>query len=81
MANKLAGQTLKVGAKASSSGRIFGSVTQLQVVQALQEQFGLEVERKKVVLPENAKEIGSYDLILKLHKEVTPTVTMEIVEE
>lgn len=81
MANKLEGQTLKVGAKASSSGRIFGSVTQLQVVQALKEQFRLEVERKKIVLPENAKEIGSYDLILKLHKEVTPTVTMEIIEE
>ncbi|MEM6877586.1 MAG: 50S ribosomal protein L9 [Bacteroidota bacterium] len=81
MANKVTGQTLKVGAKASSSGRIFGSITQLQVVQALQEQFGIEVERKKIVLPESAKEIGSYELILKLHKEVTPTVTMEIVEE
>lgn len=81
MAAKAEGQTLKIGAKASSSGRIFGSITQLQVVQALQEQFGIEVERKKIVLPETAKEIGSYELTLKLHKEVMPTLTMEIVEE
>ena len=81
MAEKVQGKTLKIGAKASSSGRIFGSITQLQVIGALQEQFGIEVERKKVVLPESAKELGTYELTLKLHKEVMPTLTMEIVEE
>ncbi|MEM7575756.1 MAG: 50S ribosomal protein L9 [Bacteroidota bacterium] len=81
MAEKVQGKTLKIGAKASSSGRIFGSITQLQVIGALQEQFGIEVERKKVVLPETAKEIGEYELTLKLHKEVMPTLTMAIVEE
>ena len=81
MANKVQGKTLKIGAKASSSGRIFGSITQLQVLGALQEQFGIEVERKKIILPESAKEIGTYEMTLKLHKEVMPTLTMEIAEE
>ncbi|MEL7160235.1 MAG: 50S ribosomal protein L9, partial [Bacteroidota bacterium] len=70
IANKLKGQTLKVGAKAGTSGRIFGSITQLQVKTHLMEQFNVEVERKKIVLPEDAKEIGEYTLTLKLHPEV-----------
>jgi large subunit ribosomal protein L9 len=81
MAAQLAGKTLKVGAKAGTSGRIFGSITQLSVKNALQEQFGLEVERKKIILPEEAKEIGSYQLTLRLHPEVVHEMEMEVVQE
>ncbi|MEM9258773.1 MAG: 50S ribosomal protein L9 [Bacteroidota bacterium] len=81
IAGQLKGQTLKVGAKAGTSGRIFGSITQLQVKNHLQEQFGVEVERKKIVLPEEAKELGEYTLTLKLHPEVIHEMTMEVVQE
>ncbi len=81
MAAKLKGQTLKVGAKAGTSGRIFGSITELAVKQQLQEQFEMEVERKKIQLPEDAKEIGTYTLTLKLHPEVTVELPMEVVQE
>jgi len=70
-----------VGAKAGTSGRIFGSITQLQVKNHLQEQFGVEVERKKINLPEEAKELGEYQLTLKLHPEVIHEMTMEVVQE
>ncbi len=81
IAAKLAGKTLKVGAKAGTSGRIFGSITELSVKQQLMEQFELEVERKKIHLPEEAKEIGTYTLVLKLHPEVTVELPMEVVQE
>ncbi|MEM6769723.1 MAG: 50S ribosomal protein L9 [Bacteroidota bacterium] len=81
IAKQLDGKTLKVGAKAGTSGRIFGSITQLQVKNHLQEQFGVEVERKKIALPEDAKEIGSYTLTLNLHPQVVKEMTMEIVAE
>ena len=50
VADKLKGKTLKIGAKAGTSGKIFGSVTNVQIIAALKEQFGVEVERKKVGL-------------------------------
>jgi len=81
MADKLKGQTLKIGAKAGTSGKIFGSVTNIQITNALKAQFGLEVERRRVVLPDNVKELGTYKLTLKLHKEVVPEVTFEVIAE
>ena len=81
IAEKLAGKTIKIGAKAGATGRIFGSITELSVKQQLKEQFDVEVERKKIQLPEDAKEIGTYTLTLKLHPEVTQTMDMELVQE
>ncbi len=81
MAAKVKGQTLRIGAKAGTSGKIFGSVTAIQVVRALQEQFDIEVERRKVLLPEEIKEIGSYTMTLNLHPEVKPEVAFEVVQE
>lgn len=77
----LAGKTLKVGAKAGTSGRIFGSITELQVKKHLLEQFGVEIERKKIHLPEEAKDLGTFTLVLKLHAEVTHEMPMEVVQE
>ena len=81
LAEKLDGQTLKIGVKAGTSGKIFGSVTNLQVANALAEQFESEVERKKIILDENIKEVGTYEVVLKLHKEVTATMNIELFAE
>ncbi len=81
MAAKLDGQVLRIGAKAGTSGKIFGSVTNIQVVNALKEQFDLDIERRKVQLPDNVKELGTYKMVVALHKEVQPEVTFEVVAE
>ncbi|MCP9234547.1 50S ribosomal protein L9 [Lewinella sp. JB7] len=81
VAKKLEGKTLRVGAKSGTSGRIFGSITQLQIRNLLQEQFGVDVERKKIVLPEEAKELGTYSFTMRLHPEVVQEMEMEIVQE
>ncbi len=80
--DRLKGQVLKIGAKAGTSGKIFGSVTTIQIVAALKEQFDLEVIRKKVILPEeDVKELGTYTLGLDLHPEVDIQLDFEVVAE
>ncbi|WP_020538117.1 50S ribosomal protein L9 [Lewinella cohaerens] len=81
IAKKLDGQVLRIGAKAGTSGKIFGSVTNIQIINALKEQFDLDIERRKVQLPDNVKDLGTYTLVLNLHKEVQPEVKFEVVSE
>lgn len=57
---KLKEAPLKIGAKTGTSGKIFGSITSLQISRAIREQKGFEIDRKKISLPEELKEVGSY---------------------
>jgi large subunit ribosomal protein L9 len=81
LAAQLEGQSLKIGVKAGTSGKIFGSVTNVQIAQALKEQLNLEVERKKIVLPEEVKEVGTYEATINFHKEVSKNISFELVAE
>ncbi|MCB0667795.1 MAG: 50S ribosomal protein L9 [Saprospiraceae bacterium] len=81
IADKLKEITLKVGAKAGTSGKIFGSVTNVQIAQLLKEEHGIEVERRKIVLTEEVKELGTYKAKLNLHPEVSSEVDFEVVQE
>lgn len=80
LAAKLEGVTLTIGAKTSSTGTIFGSVTNIQVAEALAK-AGHEVERKIIYIKEAVKEVGSYKAVLKLHKEVSVEIPFEVVSE
>lgn len=81
IAAKLEGQTLKIGVKSGTSGKIFGSVTSVQVARALREQLDLDIERKKIALPEDIKEIGTYTATLNLHKEVSTKIDFDLIAE
>lgn len=81
MAEKMAGVKLVVGAKTSSSGKIFGSVNTIQIAESLREK-GFEVDRRSITLPEDQiKEIGNYKAVVKLHREVKVEIEFEIVAE
>jgi len=80
IAAKLEGKTLKIGTKAGTSGKIFGSVNSIQISQALAEQFEVEVPRKKITL-EDVKELGTYTATLNLHPEVTSVLNVEVFAE
>ena len=80
MAAKLEGVALTIGAKTSSTGTIFGSVTNIQVADALAK-AGFEVDRKIIYIKESVKEVGNYKATLKLHKEVSVEVPFEVVSE
>jgi large subunit ribosomal protein L9 len=57
---KLKESPLKLGAKTGTSGKIFGSVTSLQISRAIREQKGYEIDRKRISIPEEVKELGTY---------------------
>ena len=80
LAEKLKEITLSVGAKTSTTGKIFGAVGPIQLADAF-EKAGFAVDRKVIVLKDAVKEIGSYKATLKLHKEVTIEVAFEVVAE
>lgn len=80
LAAKLEGVSLTIGAKTSSTGKIFGSVNNIQIAEAL-EKAGYEVDRKVIYLKEPVKEVGSYKAQLKLHKEVSVDIPFEVVSE
>lgn len=80
LAAKLEGISLTIGAKTSSTGTIFGSVTNIQVAEAL-EKLGYTVDRKIIVIKDAVKEVGSYKAVAKLHKEVSVEIPFEVVSE
>ena len=77
VAAQLNGKTVKITAKAGSSGKLFGSVDNIQIAAAIAEQLGVTVERKKVVT-EPIKEVGTHAVSVVLHKEVIASVSVEV---
>ncbi len=79
--DKLKGKVLKIGAKAGTSGKIFGSVTNIQLAQALKEQLKVEIDRRLISIPEEVKVLGSYTAVLDLHPDIDASVNFEVVGE
>ncbi len=80
-ADKLNGVVLNIPAKAGTSGKIFGSVTSIQIAQAIEEQAGERIERKKITLLEEVKNLGSYTAQVDLHKEVSFNINFEVIAD
>ena len=79
IAAKLEGMTLQIPAKAGETGKIFGSVTTLQISDALKEK-GLDIERKRININADIKTLGDYTAEITLHKEVHPEINIQVVE-
>jgi len=78
---KLDGLTLKMVQKAGVDGKLFGSVTNHDIVEALKAQ-GLEVERSQIRMPAGAlKQVGEYPLQIALHTDVVVTITVAVIGE
>jgi large subunit ribosomal protein L9 len=80
VAKKLEGVTISLGAKTSTTGKIFGSVNNIQIAEALTAQ-GFEIDRKVISIKDAVKEIGKYTASIKLHKEVKVEIEFEVVSE
>ncbi len=80
LAQKIGDLTVEIGAKAGESGRIFGAVTANQISDALKAK-GFAVDRKKIVLKETPKQLGTYNVTLDLHKEVKHDIKVDVVAE
>ena len=79
--SKLSESPLKVGAKSGTSGKIFGSVTPLQLSRAIREQKGYEIDRKKISLPDEVKELGTYKAHIDFGNGKYADVDFEVVGE
>jgi large subunit ribosomal protein L9 len=75
----LAGTTITISARAHGGGKLFGSVTAADVVEAILSQKGVEVDRKHVTLDEPIKEVSSTQVTLHLFHDVAAPVTVEVV--
>ncbi|MBQ7213862.1 MAG: 50S ribosomal protein L9 [Bacteroidales bacterium] len=81
LAQKMEGTMLRIGAKTSSTGKIFGSINAIQIAEALQEQ-GFEVDRRNIALDNNqVKEVGQYKAKVFLHKDVSLDIDFEVFSE
>jgi len=81
VAKQLEGIKLIIGAKTSSTGKIFGSVNTIQIAEALAEK-GLEIDRKNITIKDDhIKEVGNYTAEVKLHRDVKVTIDFEVIAE
>ncbi|HEY0744000.1 MAG TPA: 50S ribosomal protein L9 [Chryseosolibacter sp.] len=80
LAAKVGDLTVEIKTKAGESGKIFGAVTALQISDALKAK-GFDIDRKKVVLKESPKQLGTYNATLDLHKEVKHEIKVKVVGE
>ncbi len=80
LADALSDKQVVVSIKAGEGGKTFGSVSTKEIATALQQQHSLEIDKKKIVLPENLKSIGSYEVAVKLHPQVTAKLTVKVTE-
>jgi large subunit ribosomal protein L9 len=78
---KLGEAPVKVGAKTGTSGKIFGSVTSLQLSRAIRDQKGYEIDRKKITLPDEVKELGTYKAHIDFGNGKSTDVEFEVVGE
>ncbi|GAB6278847.1 MAG: 50S ribosomal protein L9 [Bacteroidetes bacterium 38_7] len=82
LAKKLDGLLIRVGAKASSSGKIYGSVNALQIAEVLKNQHSIEVDRKRIFIDgDSIKELGTYTATINLQKDVKATIQFEVFAE
>ncbi|MDF1525504.1 MAG: 50S ribosomal protein L9 [bacterium] len=80
LADKITGVSVSFTRKTGEKGRLFGSVTNMDIAEALKEK-GLDINRKNIILPEPIKSLGEFDIEIKLHHDVIPVVKITVLPE
>ena len=80
LAETMEGMSVTLTMKAGEGGKAFGSVSGKEIAAAAKEQLNLEIDKKKLVLPEAIKTFGNHEVPVKLHKDVTGKLTVKVVE-
>ena len=76
----LAEKSITLSIKAGEGGKAFGSVSSKEITKAIQDQLGMEIDKKKLVLPEPLKTFGTHEVPIKLHRDVTGKLAVKVVE-
>lgn len=80
-AEKLSGKTVKLYARAGQGGKIFGSVTAKELAEEIGKQFGVEVDKRKVVLDADIKAFGTFNFEVKFYNGITTTMSVAVCEK
>ena len=80
LAASLADKSVTLSIKAGEGGKAFGSVSSKEIAKAITDQLGLDIDKKKLVLPEPLKTFGTHEVPVKLHKDVTGKLAVRVVE-
>ena len=80
MAKELENKGITIKAKCGSTGRLFGAITSAEIADALREQMGMEIDKKKVVLANPIKELGKYTIVIKLYAGVQASIALNVEE-
>ena len=81
LAEKLSELSVTLNIKSGEGGKTFGSVSTKEIAQAVKEQLGMELDKKKMVLDEPIRTLGNHIIQVKLHKEVTANLTVKVQEK
>lgn len=81
LADQLTGRRIEVRARAGEGGRLFGSVTTADIVDAVRAETGVELDRRNAHLAEPLKELGAVEVRVKLHADVEVTLSVDVVAE
>ena len=74
----LESKTITIALKTGGGDKLFGSVTSKELAAAIEDQAGIDIDRKKITLPDNIKTIGDYKVDIKLHTQVTAALNLTI---
>ncbi len=80
LAGRVSDTTLVIKAKAGEEGKLFGSVTTMDIVEQLKN-AGIDIDKKKIILEEPIKRVGSYSIKIKIHPEIATEVNVQVIEE
>ncbi|SFC95344.1 50S ribosomal protein L9 [Butyrivibrio sp. YAB3001] len=78
---KISKETIQLTMKAGEGGRVFGSVSSKEIATAAKQQFGFDIDKKKLQMPEPIKAFGTYEIPVKLHPQVTATLKVSVKEQ
>ena len=81
LAKDLEGKELKVSVKAGANGKLFGALTTKDVADAFKKQYGIEIDKKKIVIDDAIKAVGKYNASVKVYAGISATITLEVEAE
>jgi len=76
LGKQITGKTVKIVTKAGAEGKLFGTITPKEVADALKAQIGVEVDKKKIVMPDAVKKTGEYEFSVRLHADSVPKLKL-----
>ena len=77
---RIDGQTIKIQGKVGDAGKLFGSITSTEIAERLKKQYKVDVDKRKIVLKDSIKSLGTYDVTVKIHPKVHVNVRVQVVE-